>query len=135
MKLRRFLAFGVFLAAVLFSYESVRAQNTTPSATKSKETVTATKAAPQTMPKHTVVVSDPFNKTDATAKDVATTPKTSSTKIGNYSVNVTEGVTGQSFEDGRWLTVTTWDGTKWVSKRTWFPNNKSATPPNNKPNQ
>ncbi len=46
------------------------------------------------------------------------------TKIGSYSVDVTENVVGTAYEGGRWLTVKTWDGTKWVSKRAWFKTKK-----------
>ena len=48
------------------------------------------------------------------------------TKIGSYSVDVTENVVGTAYEGGRWLTVKTWDGTKWVSKRAWFKTKKGS---------
>ena len=48
-------------------------------------------------------------------------------KVGNYTVDVTENVAGQAYEGGRWLTVTTWDGTKWVSKKVWFASKKAAS--------
>lgn len=47
-------------------------------------------------------------------------------KFGNTAVNVTENVAGDVYEGGKYYTVKTWDGTKWVSKRVWYATKKSA---------
>ena len=60
---------------------------------------------------------------DVTA-DTARKTASTSKKIGNYSVDVTENVAGQAYEGGKWVTVTTWDGTKWVSNRVWYATKK-----------
>ena len=137
MKMKSFLNLGLFLAAVLFSYATVRAQNTPPTKptdTSTQPAKTTTTTSTSTNPR--VVVTDNLNK-PATA--AAAQPKTSMTKYGNYSVSVTDNVTAapapaQSMENGKFFNVTTWDGTKWVTKRTWMPNkpNTAAAP---KPNQ
>lgn len=121
MKIKGFINAGLILAAVLFSYAAVRAQDQTPA-----KPATDQSAAP----KHKVVVTDNLAKpntstTQATSASTASQPKT--TKFGNYSLNVTDNVQGQSMENGKFYTVTTWDGTKWVSKRTWMPNKPSTT--------
>jgi hypothetical protein len=132
MKVNALLVLAVFFMVVLFSYSPVNAQNEG----KTKETVSKTKdvavePAAKTVepaaPKHSVVVTDMLadsaNKTNAaTAAD--NKPKSTSKSFGGNMVTVTDNVVGQAFEDGKWLTVTNWDGTKWVSKRQWFPNKK-----------
>ena len=47
-------------------------------------------------------------------------------KFGNSAVRVTENVAGDAYEGGKYFTVTTWDGTKWVSKRVWHATKKGA---------
>jgi hypothetical protein len=76
-----------------------------------------------------VVVTDNLAKP---ASPAATVPaaKSTTTKVGNYNVSITEGVTGQNLENGKYMTVTRWDGTKWASKREWVPNNPAAAKPN-----
>lgn len=65
---------------------------------------------------------------DGTEKSIETGKAAgkTATKIGSYSVEVSENVAGTAYEGGKWLTVTTWDGTKWVSKRAWFATRKVA---------
>ena len=46
--------------------------------------------------------------------------------VGRHTVNVTENVAGEVQEGGKYFMVTTWDGTKWVSKRTWYATKKAA---------
>lgn len=128
MKIRILTIFAMFLAVVLFSYGSANAQvvdAVKDAASKTKDvTVDAAK-------KTKVVVTDGLEKAADTTKDVSVdaAKKTASTskKIGNYSVDVTEGVTGTVYEGGKWFTVTTWDGTKWVSKRVWYATKKAGT--------
>lgn len=127
MKIKAFMNVGLILVAVLFSYAVVNAQDQTSDKTTANQ-------AP--MPKHQVVVTDNLAKpeTAGTAASVTSQPKTSTKKIGNYNISVTDNVQGQSMENGKYFMVTTWDGTKWVTKRTWMPNKPGAstspTPPN-----
>ena len=59
--------------------------------------------------------------------DAAKTTKSAAKSTAGYTVKLVDNVKGQSYEGGRWLTVTTWDGAKWVSKRAWFPMKKAAS--------
>jgi hypothetical protein len=126
MKIKGFVNVGLILVAVLFSYAVANAQNPT------SDKTTATQP---TTPSHKVVVTDNLAKPETSNTQATSQPKTTTTKIGNYSVNVTENVQGQSLENGKFYTVTTWDGTKWVSKRTWMPNKPGAVAAPPKPNQ
>jgi hypothetical protein len=104
----------VLLGFVLFSCASANAQQTT----------TTENSNPR------VVVTDNLAKPSTPANTQSTKPTTTTTKIGNFSVNVTEGVTGQNLENGKFLTVTKWDGSKWVTKREWVPNGPVPAKPN-----
>jgi hypothetical protein len=125
MKIKGFINVGLILVAVLFSYAVANAQNQPPDKTAANQ---------PTMPTHKVVVTDNLAKPD-TAAQAASQPKRTTTKYGNYNVNVTDNVQGQSMENGKFYNVTTWDGTKWVSKRTWMPNKPTAAITPTKPNQ
>jgi hypothetical protein len=116
MSIKRLTSLVMFFGVVLFSYAAASAQDTT-------TTTTTTSTNPR------VVVTDNLSKPSTPANQPATA-KTTTTKIGNFNINVTEGVTGQNLENGKFLTITKWDGTKWVTKREWVPNNPSATKPN-----
>jgi hypothetical protein len=131
MKIKGFINAGLILVAVLFSYAIANAQNQTPTkkTTTPDKTTTNTTADQPAMPTHKVVVTDNLAKPDASNAQAANQAKTTTKKIGNYSVNVTDNVQGQSMENGKFYTVTTWDGTKWVSKRTWMPNPGTAAAP------
>src|SRR5688572_15811269 len=127
MKYKGFLGVAVFALAVLFAYGPANAQvpeKVKDAAGKTKDvTVDAAK-------KSRVVVTDGLEKAaDATGDAASATAKAakSTTKtFGRHTVNVTENVAGEVKEGGRWLMVTTWDGTKWVSKRTWFAAKKAV---------
>ena len=106
----------MFFGVVLFSYAAASAQQTTTTTTTSTNS--------------RVVITDNLSKPSTPPANQSNAPTTKSTKIGNFSVNVTEGVTGQNMENGKFLTVTKWDGTKWVTKREWVPNKAAATKPN-----
>jgi hypothetical protein len=116
MRTKGLAAVFVFLAAVLFSYNNANAQ------VPEKPADTTTPAAePAKNPR--VIVTDNLQTAADKAKADVAKPTVASTKtFGNHAVTVTEGVQGEPVkEGGRWLTTSTWDGTKWVSKRTWFP--------------
>jgi len=107
----------MFVGCVLFSYAVADAQQTT-----------TTTTTPTTNSR--VVVTDNLAKPSTPASSQPSKPSTTSTKVGNYNINVTEGVTGQNTDNGKFLTVTRWDGSKWVTKREWVPNNAPAVKPN-----
>jgi hypothetical protein len=111
----------MFAGFVLFSYAIADAQQTT-------TTTTTTTTTPTTNSR--VVVTDNLAKPSTPSSNQPSTPVTNTKKIGNYNVNVTEGVTGQNMDNGKFLTITRWDGTKWVTKREWVPNNAPAAKPN-----
>ena len=113
MTIRRLSGLALFAGVVLFSYASANAQDTT--------------TTPTSNPR--VVVTDNLSKPNTPSTE-AVKPTTTTTKIGNYSVNVSEGVTGQNLENGKFLTITKWDGTKWVTKRQFVPNGPAANKPN-----
>ena len=136
MKLNALFALTVFFGAVLFSYGTVSAQSedkTKDTAAKTADAVVdstskVTKAAAEPEKKTTVVVTDSLANAADKAKDAGTATgtavKTSTQKIGKTTINVTDNVAGEAYEGGRWLTTSTWDGTKWAYKRLWFPNKK-----------
>ncbi len=134
MILKGLISFAAFLALVSFSYVGAQAQvvgAVKDAAGKTKDvTVDAAK-------KTKVVVTDGLetaaDKTksaadatgDATAKG-AKVAASKSKSFGNRTVSVTENIAGNAYEGGKFYTVTTWDGTKWVSKRVWFKTKKAA---------
>ena len=128
MKYKGFATVLVLALVVLFGYGQANAQVpevvkdaagktkdvTVDTAKKTKVIVTAglEKAADKT-----------GDAASATAKGAKSTTKT----IGNHAVTITDNVVGEVKKDGKWFTVTTWDGTKWVSKRTWIETKKAAS--------
>ena len=53
----------------------------------------------------------------ATGKAVGSTTKS----FGNHAVTVTENVAATTVKKGKYYSVTAWDGTKWVTKKTFYP--------------
>lgn len=49
-----------------------------------------------------------------------------SKKVGSHIVTTTDNVVGQAYEGGKYYTVKTWDGSKWVTKRVWFATKKAV---------
>lgn len=127
MKYKGLLSVLAVALTVLFAYGQANAQVPEPvkdAAGKTKDvTVDAAK-------KTKVIVTDGLEKAadktgdaaSATAKAAKSTTKT----IGNHAVTVTDNVVAETKKDGKWFMVTTWDGTKWVSKRTWIETKKAA---------
>ena len=120
MTFKRLTSLAMFVGFVLFSYAVGYGQQTTTT------TTTTTSTNPR------VVVTDNLSKPTTADSSQAAKPATNTTKIGNYSVNVTEGVTAtaQTQQSGKFLTVTKWDGTKWVTKREFVPTSPTAAKPN-----
>jgi len=115
MKTRSLAVLVALSAFVLLSYTSVKAQED--STDKAKET-------PKSITKPMVVVTDNLQTAKAASAEAPKAPASTTKTFGNNAVQVTETVTGQSVEDGKWLTVTNWDGKRWVPKRVWYPNKK-----------
>ena len=117
-----FSLFGL-LALVSFSYIGAQGQVVDAVKDAAGKTKDVTK-------KTAVVVTDGLEKAaDKTADvtvDAAKTTASKSKSFGNKTVTVTENVAGQSYEGGKWFVVTTWDGSKWVSKRVWYKTKKAA---------
>jgi hypothetical protein len=97
----------------LFSYAIAAAQDTpTTTSTNPRVVVTDNLAKPTTPP--------------TTAQPTAGATK--STTVGKFTISVKEGVTGMNMENGKYVTVTKWDGSKWVSKREWIANPPKPNP-------
>ena len=119
MRLKSLAGFVFLFMAVAFSYGTANAQIVDAGKDASAKTKDVTN-------KTTVVVTDGLDKTKDMAVDSAKNTGSNVKKIGSYSIETTENIKVVKFEDGKWFTVTKWDGTKWVSKRTWYANKKDA---------
>ena len=145
MRLKSLLKYPTVLAIAVFSYGAANAQvvdavkdaagktkDVTVKAAKKTAEVTKdvagkTKDVTVDAAKKTAdVTTDVADKTKDVAVDGAKATASGAKKIGNYTVNVTENVTGHAYEGGKWFVTTTWDGTKWVSKRVWYGTKKAA---------
>src|SRR4030095_6349947 len=127
MKSKGFMSVVVFFAAVFFAYGQANGQvikEVRDAAGKTKDvTVDAAK-------KTKVIVTDGLvtaaDKTGDAASATAKATKSTTKTIGHNTITVTHNVAAEVKKDGKWFTVTTWDGTKWVSKRTWIETKKVA---------
>jgi hypothetical protein len=75
------------------------------------------------------VVTD--NLSQPTASATAAQPKTTTSTFGNHTVSVTDNVTAMPVQDttnGKFYSVTKWDGSKWVTTRKWMPNPTKPNP-------
>ena len=72
------------------------------------------------------MTTDVADKTKDAAVDGAKAAASGAKKVGGYTVDVTENVAGQAYEGGKWFVTTTWDGTKWVSKKVMYGTKKAA---------
>ncbi len=72
-----------------------------------------------------IVTDNTMKAADATADAAVATGKAVGSKtksFGKHAVTVTDNVQGEEpKEGGKYYTVTSWDGSKWVSKRVWYP--------------
>ncbi len=133
--------FGFLLAVVLFSYVGANAQivNTT------KKVVDKTKDVTVDAAKKTVEVTkdvadktkdvtvDAADKTADVTKDVADktvdgakSAGSGAKKVGGYVIEISGDVAEKAVEGGKYFVHTTWDGTKWVSKKVWYPTKNAA---------
>jgi uncharacterized protein YktB (UPF0637 family) len=119
MKINGLLRLVVVTLFVFFAYSAAAAQE--------KETSNDTSDKPS---KIKVVVTDGLqtaaDKTKDAASAVADTTKKTAKSFGNRTVEVTEGVVGQAVKQGRYYTVKTWDGAKWVSKQVFYETKKAV---------
>jgi hypothetical protein len=138
MKYKGLLSALVLALAVLFAYGPANAQvveKVKDAAGKTKDvTVDAAEKTKDvtvdTAKKTKVIVTDGLekaaDKTGDAASATAKAGKSTTKTIGNHAVTVTDNVVAEVKKDGKWFTVTTWDGTKWVSKKTWIETKKVA---------
>lgn len=116
MKTRSLAVFAALSVFVLLSYSSVKAQE---DSTEKPKTET-----PKSITKTTVVVTDNLEVAKTASAPAAKQPTSTTKSFGNNSVQVTESVVGTNYEEGKWHTVTSWDGKRWVPKRVFYPNKK-----------
>jgi hypothetical protein len=121
MRLNKFLRLLSISSFVFIAYTSASAQD----APVVKETKEAAK-------KVTVVVTDGLEKAAVKTKDAALVvtekAKAATKSFGTNTLVVTENISGEAkapAEGGRYYTVTTWDGSRWVSKQVLFPPKKT----------
>lgn len=133
-----------FVIAAFFALAFVSAEAQVPdavkdAASKTKDvTVDVSKKVAEGTKKTTVVVTEGVKTgadktadaavlgakaTASGAKKAASETKT----FGNHTVNVSENIAEKSYEEGKYYTVTTWDGTKWVSKKVWYATKKTGS--------
>ncbi len=146
MKLKVLLNLSAFFVIAMFSYTTAKAQivdKVKDAAKKTKDvtvdaakkTADVTKDAAEKAKDVTVDAADKTkdatvdaaDKTKDVTVNAAKTTGSGAKKINGYTMKVTYNVKEQSTEDGKWLVMTTWDGTKWVTKRTWVVSKKAAT--------
>jgi|SoiMethySBSTD1v2_1073268.scaffolds.fasta_scaffold522109_2 hypothetical protein len=119
MKLNRFLRILSISSFVFIAYTGVSAQEA-PVVNETKDAAKKVK----------VVVTDGLEKAAIKTADVAAVAtekgKAAVKTFGNHTLVVTENVSGQALEGGKYYTVKTWDGTKWVAKQVWYATKKTA---------
>ena len=102
---------------VFLSYTGVSAQIVE----KAKDIADKTKdVTVETAAKTKVIVTDGLATAADKSKQAAKVGASTTKRFGSNAVSVTENVVGDAYEGGKYHTVTTWDGTKWVSKRAWY---------------
>jgi len=126
MTINRLAGLMVFLVAVLFSYSTVNAQVVDKTVDKTKDAASKTKdVTVDSAKKVSVVVTDNLQAAADKAADAAKPVVKSTKTFGTHTVSLTENISGEPERvGGKYYNVSTWDGTKWVSKRTWFPDKK-----------
>ena len=135
MKLKVLLNIAAIFVFAIFSYTAANAQivdKVKDAAKKTKDvtvnaakkTADVTKDAAEKTKDATV---DAAEKTKDVTVDAAKTTGSGAKRISGYTVKVTDNIKEQLAATGKWLVMTTWDGTKWVTKRTWVETKKAAT--------
>lgn len=125
MKLKSLFKFALIFSFVLVSYNAVNAQIVD----AAKDAAAKTKSVTiDTVNKTVEMTTDTADKTKDVTVDAAKKTASGAKTFGNYSVSITDTVTGAAYEGGKWFVTSTWDGAKWVSKRVWYPNKKETMP-------
>lgn len=123
MKLRVLVSFTAIAVIVLISCSTANAQIVE----KVKEAADKTREVTiDTTEKTVELTKDAADKSKSRTAEVVKKNNSGVKRFGSYSVELVDKVQGKTTESGRWLTVTTWDGAKWVSKRIWSPTKKAA---------
>ena len=145
MRLKVLNYFGMLLAVVLFSYGAAQGQVVNAIKDAAKKTKDVTVDAAKKTKDVTVDIAD---KTKDVTVDVAKKTAEVTTNIAGGTADVATDVwdasakgtkkavyyTGDKtadfaklgYDGGKEVVVTTWDGTKWVSKKTWVFTKKAA---------
>jgi hypothetical protein len=123
MKLRVLLNFAIIFAVALISYNTASAQIVEKVKKAADKT---TEVTIDTTKKTVELTKDATDKTKNSIVEVGKKENPRANRFGSYTVELTDNVRGQTSESGRWLTVTTWNGMKWISKRTWIVTKKAA---------
>ena len=134
MKLKVLNYFGMLLAVVLFSYGAAQGQvvNAIKDAAKKTKDVTVdiadkTKDVTVDAAKKTAeVTTDIASGTADVAIDVWDASAKGTKKAVYYTGDKTADFAKLGYDAGKEVVVTTWDGTKWVSKKTWVFTKKAA---------
>jgi hypothetical protein len=123
--MKRILVGSLFtVAVVFFAYGTGSAQIVE----KIKDAAETTKDVTVSAAKKTkVVVTDGLEKAGDETEEAATSGAKKTKTFGSHAVSTTENIAGQAYEGGKYYTVKTWDGTKWVSKRVWYATKKGST--------
>ena len=123
MKLKVLNYFGMLLAVVLFSYGAAQGQvvDAIKDAAKKTKDVTVDVAK-----KTAEVTTDIAVGTADVATDVWDASAKGTKKAVYYTGDKTADFAKLGYDGGKEVVVTTWDGTKWVSKKTWVFTKKAA---------
>ncbi len=121
MKNKWIIIFGLLLSMFVFAAESAEAQ-----------VVPAAKKAAKTTKDTTVKVSKKAVKTSKKAvkgaakgvKKGAAVSKSAAEKGADVAAEGAKTAAEESVKAGRWVIVTSWDGTKWVSNKVWWATKK-----------
>lgn len=123
--MKRILLGSLFAAAVVFfAYGTGSAQVVEKVKDAAEKTKDVTVGAAK---KTKVFVTDGLAKAGDKTADAAKSGAKKTKNFGSHAVSTTENVTGEVRENGKYYSVKTWDGTKWVSKRVWYATKKGAT--------
>jgi hypothetical protein len=135
MTKKSLVRFSFLIAFALFSYSSSNAQivdAVKKAADKTKDvTVDAAKKTAEVTKDAAEATPEIAEKTGEATKNAAKATGSGVKRVGGYTIKVTDNVVesaaAKSYQSGKWLTTTTWDGTKWVSKRVWYATKKTGT--------
>lgn len=123
MKLKGLNCLGLLLSIVLLSYGAANGQVVDAVKDAAKKTKDVTVDAAK---KTADVTTDIADKTKDVTVDAAKATGSGTKKVGGYVIETSGDIAEKSAETGKYFVVTTWDGTKWVSKKVWYATKKAA---------